>query len=383
LAGISKEDVQNMLQIVLVAKIKVEALQVKYPLINWEIHFEGSRSYWKIIRVGGIIEAYQSFEDMLKIFDREDLELDANEDVTLVDVDTAFGMDADTQGRIEEDVTAVKELNDAEPTVFYDEQVTMTMAQTLIKMKAKKQRILDEQTAKRMQDEELEQAAAREKQEKEDLERAKVLQKQYDQKQENINWNGMTYDHVRPIFKREYNYVQTFLKSDGDEQPAKKSGAEETLLQESFKKLRAEVEVSGSSSTQQDTPTVDLAGISKEDVQNMLQIVLVAKIKVEALQVKYPLIKWEIHFEGSRSYWKIIRVGGIIEAYQSFEDMLKFFDREDLEKDYPLTDVVLLLMLSAKLQVDEDCEMARDLVMKIFMEANKPKSIRSLDTSSN
>nr|GEY15209.1 hypothetical protein [Tanacetum cinerariifolium] len=135
-------------------------------------------------------------------------------------------------------------------------------------------------------------------------------------------------------------------------------------------------------------------------------------------------IDWEIHSEGLRSYWKIIRVGGIIEAYQSFEDMLKGFDIEDLdalwrlvkekfslavptvdkekalwvevyhvsstrrhdifvltEKDYPLSNVVMIMMLSAKLQVKEDSEMAKDLVMKIFMEANKPKS-RSLDTSS-
>nr|GEY51225.1 putative ribonuclease H-like domain-containing protein [Tanacetum cinerariifolium] len=52
------------------------------------------------------------------------------------------------------------------------------------------------------------------------------------------------------------------------------------------------------------------------------------------------------------------------------------------EKDYPLTYVVMILLLRTKLQVDEDCEMARDLMMKIFMEANKPKSRRSLDTSS-
>nr|GFA46929.1 hypothetical protein [Tanacetum cinerariifolium] len=51
------------------------------------------------------------------------------------------------------------------------------------------------------------------------------------------------------------------------------------------------------------------------------------------------------------------------------------------EKDYPLPNAVMILMLSGKLQVEEDNEMARDLVMKIFMEANKPKS-RSLDTSS-
>nr|GEY14713.1 uncharacterized mitochondrial protein AtMg00810-like [Tanacetum cinerariifolium] len=95
-----------------------------------------------------------------------------------------------------EDVTTVKEVNAAEPTVFDDEKVTITMAQTLIKMKAEKARILDEQMAKRLQDEEIEQAAAREKQEKEDLERAKVLQQQYDQKQENIDWNWMFLIHT-------------------------------------------------------------------------------------------------------------------------------------------------------------------------------------------
>nr|GFA65129.1 hypothetical protein [Tanacetum cinerariifolium] len=94
-------------------------------------------------------------------------------------------------GRMEDDVTAAKEVNAAEPIVFDDEEVTMTMAQTLIKMKGKKQRLLDEQMAKRLKDEEIEQAVAREKQEKEDLERAKVLQQKYDQKQENINWNNV------------------------------------------------------------------------------------------------------------------------------------------------------------------------------------------------
>nr|GEW10911.1 putative ribonuclease H-like domain-containing protein [Tanacetum cinerariifolium] len=80
--------------------------------------------------------------------------------------------------RIEEDVTDVKDINaiESEPTVFDDEEVAMSMAQTLIKMKAEKARILNEQMAKRLQDEEIEQATARERQEKEDLERAKVLQ---------------------------------------------------------------------------------------------------------------------------------------------------------------------------------------------------------------
>nr|GEX95001.1 reverse transcriptase [Tanacetum cinerariifolium] len=135
-------------------------------------------------------------------------------------------------------------------------------------------------------------------------------------------------------------------------------------------------------------------------------------------KVKYPLINWKIHSEGSRTYWKIIRVGRITKAYQSFEDMLKGFDREDLvalwilvkekfssavpredkkkalwvelkrlfepnaaDVFWKIQDAVMILMLSAKLQVDKDCEMARDLVMKIFMEANKPKSKIGLDLS--
>nr|GFB58821.1 hypothetical protein [Tanacetum cinerariifolium] len=170
------------------------------------------------------------------------------------------------------------------------------MAQTLIKIKAEKERILDEQMGKRLHDEEVKQAATREKQEKYDFEKAKNMAGY-----KMAHFRGMTYDQVRPIFEREYNKVQTFLNHDRDEEPTKKRVIEETLLQESFKKLRAKVEVS------------------------------VSEFKVEALQVKYPLIDWEIHSKGSRSYWKIIRVGGITEAYPSFEDMLKGFDREDLD----------------------------------------------------
>nr|GEW79276.1 hypothetical protein [Tanacetum cinerariifolium] len=148
--------------------------------------------------------------------------IDVDEDITLVDMETEVNLDAELQGRIErkdDDNAASKEVNVAEPTVFDDE-------------------------------EEVEQAAAREKQEQDDFKRAQELQQQYDQKQENIDWKyqslkrkqisvaqarknmivylknmawykmthfrGMTYDQVRPIFEREYNKVQTFLKPDRD-----------------------------------------------------------------------------------------------------------------------------------------------------------------------
>nr|GEV95321.1 putative ribonuclease H-like domain-containing protein [Tanacetum cinerariifolium] len=387
--------------------------------------------------------------------------IDADEDITLIDMETKVDLGAELQGRLEEkdEVNAdAKEVNAAEPTVFDDEEVTMTMALTLIKMKAEKARILDEQMAKRLHDEEVKQATAREKQEQDDFKRAKELQQQWDQKQENIDWNvvvkqmqekqlnnirkyqslkrkpisvaqakknmilylknmarykmthfkGMTYDQVRPIFEREYNKVQTFLKPDRDEEPIKKRCAKETLLQESFKKLRAEVKVSGSES-KQDTPIDDPKEVSKEDVKNMLEIILVSEFKVEALQVK--LVKERFStavptVDKEKALWVELKrlfepdaddVIWKLQRYMHYPIIWKLHSncgvhqvssttrKHDMymlaEKDYPLSNGVMTLMLSTKLQVEEDSEMARDLVMKIFIKANQPKS-KSLDTSS-
>nr|GEU59196.1 copia protein [Tanacetum cinerariifolium] len=259
--------------------------------------------------------------------------IDADERIILVD-EEEVAMDAKSRERLNQEdvnaaskevsaVSALELVSAAEPTVFDDEDVTMAMAQTLIKLKAKKAKILDEQIAQKLHDEE--------------------TMVGYKMK----FFKGMTYDKVRPIFEREYKKVETLFKPDKNVQETKKKKvADETLLQESFKKLRA-TEVSGSESTQE-IPSNDPKEMTKEDVQNMLEIVPVPEFKVEALQVKYPIIDWEIHTE---------------------------------EKDYPLSNVVMILMLSGKIQVEEGNKMARDLVMKIFMEANKPRS-KSLDTSS-
>ncbi|GJT82410.1 hypothetical protein Tco_1056752, partial [Tanacetum coccineum] len=42
---LSQEDLQQMMMVVLVEKVYVEALQVKYPIIDWEFYTEESRKY--------------------------------------------------------------------------------------------------------------------------------------------------------------------------------------------------------------------------------------------------------------------------------------------------------------------------------------------------
>nr|GEZ71176.1 hypothetical protein [Tanacetum cinerariifolium] len=180
-------------------------------------------------------------------------------------------------------------VNAAEPTIFDDEEVTMTMDQTLIKMKAVKAKLLDEQIVQKLHEEEVEKATAREKQENDDLERAQVLQKYLKRKQVSIaqaRKNMIIYLKNMTGYKMEHFRDMTYDK-------------------ESFKKLKA-VKVSGSNSTQE-TPSNDPKEMSKEDVQNMLEIVQCLNLKL-----------------------KPYRVGGITKAYQSFKDMLKGFNREDL-----------------------------------------------------
>nr|GEV93095.1 retrovirus-related Pol polyprotein from transposon TNT 1-94 [Tanacetum cinerariifolium] len=72
--------------------------------------------------------------------------------------------------------------------------------------------------------------------------------------------------------------------------------------------------------------------VSEEELKGMMQLVPLEEVYVEALQVKHPIIDWEIHSEGKREYWKIIRLGGHTTVYQFFVDMLKQLDREDLHQ---------------------------------------------------
>nr|GEZ61102.1 hypothetical protein [Tanacetum cinerariifolium] len=48
-----KEKVKEMMQLVPIEEVYVESLQFKHPIIDWKVHTEGQRSYWKITRLGG------------------------------------------------------------------------------------------------------------------------------------------------------------------------------------------------------------------------------------------------------------------------------------------------------------------------------------------
>nr|GFD13432.1 hypothetical protein [Tanacetum cinerariifolium] len=80
--------------------------------------------------------------------------------------------------------------------------------------------------------------------------------------------------------------------------------------------------------------------VSEDRIKEMMQLVPVEDMYVQALQVKHPIIDWKVHSE---------------------------------EKDYPLRRGLALVMISYRLQVENHSQMAKDLIKKIYNIANNPR----------
>ncbi|GKB79663.1 hypothetical protein Tco_0946558 [Tanacetum coccineum] len=82
----------------------------------------------------------------------------------------------------------------------------------------------------------------------------------------------------------------------------------------------------------------------------------------------YPITGWEVYSEDTMQFWKIIRVGNHTEIYQVFKDILKNFDRDDLDK---LWSLVQERYNSSGLTEDKEIELWVELKMLFEPDAEK------------
>ncbi|GKE12473.1 hypothetical protein Tco_1416024, partial [Tanacetum coccineum] len=124
--------------------------------------------------------------------------------------------------------------------------------------------------------------------------------------------------------------------------------------------------------------------LSQEDLQQMMMVVPVEEVSVEALQDMLKIFDrddlvmlWNLVKERSssteptndkeRALWvKLKRVHHV-----STERGIDIFML--VEKEYPLSKGVLTLMLVNRLLVEQNLEMANELLRKIFIQANRPR----------
>ncbi|GJW56729.1 hypothetical protein Tco_0103460 [Tanacetum coccineum] len=222
-----------------------------------------------------------------------------------------------------------------------------------------------------------------------------------------------SFDEIKNLFETTMRRVYIFVLMESESERvileltarSSKRDAEEELGQESTKKLKTRESLVPA----EEPKDKEEEELSQERIQQMMIIVPEQGMNVEGLQTKYPITDWEIYSKGARKYWKIIRVGNHTEVYQFFDDMLKAFDREDLVKLWSLvkekftstkptedkerelwvelkrlfkpdTDDELWKlqknihdMLVSKLLVEQDSEMSRELLRKIFMQVERPR----------
>nr|GEU88725.1 hypothetical protein [Tanacetum cinerariifolium] len=140
----------------------------------------------------------------------------------------------------------------------------------------------------------------------------------------------MTLEEIKEKFILVWKQFEDFvpMASKEERERVKKKGLK--LEQRSAKKMKTFEEV------------------SKEDLKEMMQLVPVEEVYVKALQVKHPIIDWEIYSKGKKDYWKIIRLRGHTSVYQFFVDMLKQLDREDLHRLWALVKETLSIRQASR-----------------------------------
>nr|GEZ51599.1 RNA polymerase II second largest subunit [Tanacetum cinerariifolium] len=110
-----------------------------------------------------------------------------------------------------------------------------------------------------------------------------------------------------------------------------------------LKKEQVKKQMSSEEAPEIETSTKEF---TEEKMKEMMQLVPVEDVYVQALQVKHPIIDRKVHTE---------------------------------EKDYPLRRGLALVMISYKLQIENYSQMAEDLIRKIYSIANTPRRLGHLN----
>nr|GEU83896.1 hypothetical protein [Tanacetum cinerariifolium] len=154
-------------------------------------------------------------------------------------------------------------------------------------------------------------------------------------------FKGMTYDKIRPLFEKHYNFNQTFL----DEVNKEGKVSETEVRQE--KDVKVESSKREGESLEQEITEKQKMEEETDELKKHLQIVTDdddddnddVYTDATPLASKIPIVDYKILTERNRPYFKIIRADRNHMLFISFSIMLKNFNREDLESLWEILNV--------------------------------------------
>nr|GEU70368.1 ribonuclease H-like domain-containing protein [Tanacetum cinerariifolium] len=166
-------------------------------------------------------------------------------------------------------------------------------------------------------------------------------------------FKGMSYDDIRPIFEKYFNSNVAFLEKTKEQLEEEESRAlkrtSESLEEKAAKKQKLDEKIEELKKHLQIVPNDD----DDDDVYT----------EATPLALKVPIVDYEIYSKNNKPFYKIIRADGSHQLFLRFLSLLRNFDREDLERRYPLTRFTLDQMLNnVRLEVEEESEVSLELL---------------------
>ncbi|GJV05218.1 hypothetical protein Tco_1338787 [Tanacetum coccineum] len=203
------------------------------------------------------------------------------------------------------------------------------------------------------------------------------------------DFKGMSYNEIRPIFEKVWDFNQHIEPMDM-EHGSEKMKSPEKIEEEDVdtqKEMKEVVKESGAKrkkSLPRKRRTVKRQKLEedaeKEELKGFLDIIPREDVAedVESLSTKYPIVDWKTYtLTENFMYYQIFRGDGSSKNYKVLSEILKDFDRQDVqelyrlngiaihiltEKKYPLSQEMISKMLKKKLEVDHESSQAFELL---------------------
>ncbi|GJR80839.1 hypothetical protein Tco_0151624 [Tanacetum coccineum] len=161
------------------------------------------------------------------------------------------------------------------------------------------------------------------------------------------DFEGMSYDEIRPIFEKIWDFNHNFVPMDLEIEKEKKKTAEfqeieeEKIEKDTSKKTTGKRKKSLPRTTTRSSTKKQKVELNdeKEDLKGYLDIVPRedVAVNVDSLSTKYPIVDWKTYtLSENFMYYKIIRGDGSSKNYKILSEMLYDFDRQDIMELYRL-----------------------------------------------
>ncbi|GJT23129.1 putative ribonuclease H-like domain-containing protein [Tanacetum coccineum] len=167
------------------------------------------------------------------------------------------------------------------------------------------------------------------------------------------DFKGMSYNEVRPIFEKLWDFNQKFVPMDAEKaskkqkSPEKESSLEKIVEEKVVTQEEKEEPVKEPGTKRKKSiprkSTRKRQKIEedseKEELKELLDIIPREEvpIEVESISTKFPIVDWKSYvLTETFMYYQIFRGDGSSKSYKIFTEMLRDFDRHDVEELYRL-----------------------------------------------